>query len=146
MWGVPMSENEAERVREVMERHIAAYRSGEDPDLSRLLEAIWNALYDRVPALTGSKDKERQHDILKDYLLEIGFPPSPDLQYIAGPVLWYAREKGVIPPARGAEAAAEPWTLDDGRYERARETLGEGLVAYGDWMRDALKGILAEQQ
>ena len=143
-----MSENDPaeERVREAMEGHIAAYRSGEDPDLSRLLGALWEALYARIPTLTASKDKETQHEILKGYLERIGFPSSPDLQYIAGPVLWYAREKGVVPPARSGEGAAEPWMIDDSRYEKARATLEEGRTAYGDWMRDALKALLAEQQ
>ena len=135
-----------ESVREAMERRVAAYRAGEDPDLSELLDALWDALYSRIPTLTASKDKDTQHGILAAYLVRLGFPDRPDLQYIAGPVLWYAREKGVIPPARGADAAAEPWSLDDARYEKARTTLAEGRTAYGDWMRDALKGLLAEQQ
>ena len=135
-----------ESVREAMDRHVAAYRAGEDPDLSGLLDALWDALYARIPALTASKDKATQHEILQAYLVRIGFPDRPDLQYIAGPVLWYAREKGVIPPARGAEAAREAWILDDARYEKARTTLAEGRTAYGDWMRDALRAILAEQQ
>ena len=134
-----------ERVREAMDRHVAAYRAGEDPDLSGLLDALWSALYARIPTLTASKDKDTQHEILQAYLVRIGFPDRPDLQYIAGPVLWYAREKGVIPPARGADAAGEAWILDDVRYEKARATLAEGRTAYGDWMRDALKALLAEQ-
>jgi hypothetical protein len=138
--------SDLEDVREAVRRHVEAYRSGEDPDLTELLDVLWDALYARIPSLTATKDKERQHDLLKDFLVEIGFPAVPDLQYIAGPVLWYAREKGVIPPARGAEGAWEAWTLDAARYERARETLAEGRTAYGDWMRDALKGLLAEQQ
>ena len=134
-----------EGAREAMERRVAAYRAGEDPDLSLLLDALWDALYARIPTLTASKDKDTQHDILKAYLVRLGFPDVPDLQYIAGPVLWYAREKGVIPPARGSDAAAEAWILDDDRYAKARATLAEGRTAYGDWMRDALKALLAEQ-
>jgi hypothetical protein len=134
-----------ERVRADMDRHIAAYRNGEDPDLSGLLDALWTTLYARIPTLTASKDKDTQHDILKAYLVRIGFPDSPDLQYIAGPVLWYAREKGVIPPARGAEGASDAWTLDDERYAKGKAALAEGRTAYGDWMRDALKALLAER-
>lgn len=130
--------------REAMERHIAAYRNGEDPDLAGLLDALWTSLYARIPTLTATKDKEAQHEILQDYLVRIGFPSSPDLQYIAGPVLWYAREKGVVPPARSG-GAAEPWSLDEGRFEKGRASLSEGRTAYGDWMRDALKALLAEQ-
>src|SRR5687767_2958319 len=70
-----------ESVREAMDRHVAAYRAGEDPDLSRILDALWDALYARIPTLTASKDKDTQHDILKAYLVRLGFPDVPDLQY-----------------------------------------------------------------
>lgn len=138
--------SDLEDAREAVRRHVDAYRSGEDPDLSELLDVLWDALYARIPSLTATKDKGAQHDILQAYLVEIGLPAGPDLQYIAGPVLWYAREKGVIPPARGGEGASEAWTLDEARYAKARATLAEGRTAYGDWMRDALKALLAEQQ
>ena len=138
--------SDIEGTRDALRRHVEAYRSGEDPDLSGLLDLLWSALYARVPTLTASKDKDVQHAILKDYLRELGLPDSPDLQYIAGPVLWFAREKGVIPPARGGEGAGEAWILDDARYEKGRAALAEGRTAYGDWMRDALKALLAEQQ
>jgi hypothetical protein len=124
---------------------IEAYRNGEDPDLSRLLETLWSALYGQIPRLTGSRRKADQHRILEEHLVSLGLPASPDLQYVAGPVLWYAREKGVVPPAQAGDAV-ESWTLDERKYETARATLAEGLTAYGDWMRDALRTILSEQQ
>jgi hypothetical protein len=128
--------------RESIEARLAAVRNGEDPDLAALLSALWDDLYAQIPRLTRSKDKDVQHRILAQRLVELGLPSSPDLQYVAGPVLWYAREKGVLPPARGAD---EPWTLDEARFEAGRRSLQEGLTAYGDWMRDALRALLAEQ-
>lgn len=138
--------SDLEDVREAVRRHVEAYRSGEDPDLTELLDVLWEALYARVPTLTATKDKSAQHALLEAYLTEIGLPAGPDLQYIAGPVLWYAREKGVVPPARAGEGAGEAWTLDEARYAKGLSTLAEGRTAYGDWMRDALKALLAEQQ
>lgn len=129
--------------RESIESLIGAYRGGDDPDLAGLLGALWQDLYAQIPRLTLTKDKDRQHRILAERLVELGLPSSPDLQYVAGPVLWFAREKGVVPPARAAD---EPWTLDEARYATGRASLAEGLTAYGDWMRDALRGLLAEQQ
>ena len=79
-------------LRGSVEARIAAWRNGEDPDLSGLLDLLWQTLYARVPDLTGSRRKEDQHRILEDFLVGLGFPASPDLQYIAGPILWYARE------------------------------------------------------
>jgi hypothetical protein len=128
--------------RESIEARLAAARSGEDPDLSGLLAALWEDLYAQIPRLTRSKDKDVQHRLLAERLVELGLPRSPDLQYVAGPVLWFAREKGVLPPARGAD---EPWTLDAARFEAGRRSRDEGLTAYGDWMRDALRTLLAEQ-
>ena len=128
---------------ESIESLIAAFRSGDDPDLAGLLAALWEDLYAQIPRLTLTKDKDRQHRILAERLVELGLPASPDLQYVAGPVLWFAREKGVVPPARAAD---EPWTLDDERYAKGGAALVEGLTAYGDWMRDALRSLLAEQQ
>ncbi|HXX94483.1 MAG TPA: hypothetical protein VEN81_12685 [Planctomycetota bacterium] len=125
---------------------IQAWRNGEDPDFSGLLDTLWQALYAQIPELTGSRQKEDQHRILEEFLLTLGFPRSPDLQYIVGPVLWYAREKGVVPPAKGPDSGPEPWTLDERRFESARSTLTEGRTVYGDWMRDALRSILSEQQ
>lgn len=125
---------------------IRAWRNGEDPDLSRLLESLWRGLYAQVPRLTESRRKEDQHRLLEDYLVDLGLPRSPDLQYVAGPVLWYAREKGVLPHPQAGGDAPEPWTLDPGRYEAARATLAEGRTVYGDWMRDALRTLLSEQQ
>ena len=125
---------------------ILAWRSGEDPDLSRLLETLWLALYARVPDLTGSRRKEDQHRILEEYLVSLGLPRSPDLQYVAGPVLWYAREKGILPHPQTGDSAPEPWTLDPRKYEAAGATLAEGRTVYGDWMRDALRALLSEQQ
>ncbi len=51
-----------------------------------------------------------------------------------------------MPPARTDDSPREAWTLDPRRYEEARATLAEGCTAYGDWMRDALRSILSEQQ
>ena len=68
------------------------------------------------------------------------------MQYIAGPVLWYAREKHVVPPARGEGMTAGAWTLDPRVYEGARLTLDEGRTAFGDWMTNALLTLLSEQQ
>jgi hypothetical protein len=135
-----------EALRKALGDGIAAWRAGEDPDLTRLLETLWEALYGRLPALTGSRRKEDQHRILEEYLVDLGLPRTPDLQYIAGPVLWFAREKGVVPPAQAGDGPSDPWTLDAPKYEAARAALSSGAVAYGDWMRDALRTILAEQQ
>jgi hypothetical protein len=132
-------------LRASVEALIVAWRSGEDPDLSGLLDFLWATLFAQIPRLTGSHRKEDQHRLLEDFLVQLGFPACPDLQYLAGPVLWYAREKGVVPPARGDDAA-EPWTLNDAKYRAAAATLAEGRTAYGDWMRDALRAILSEQQ
>ncbi len=129
--------------RESIEARLAAFRSGDDPDLSALLEELWDDLYEQIPRLTSSRDKDAQHRRLAERLVELGLPKSPDLQYVAGPVLWFAREKGVVPPARGTEG---PWVLDDARFEAGRAARKEGLTAYGDWMRDALRTLLAEQQ
>jgi hypothetical protein len=138
----PRPSADAEHVRVL----IAGFRSGEDPDLSQLSWALWEALYARIPSLTVSKDKNEQHRILESYLVELGLPSSPDLQYIAGPVLWYAREKRVVPPAKGMDQGSEPWTLDPRLFEEARRTLEEGRIAFGDWMTNALQALLAEQQ
>jgi hypothetical protein len=138
----PRPGGDAERVRAL----VAGYRGGEDPDLSQLCRGLWAALYERIPSLTGTRDKVEQHRILESYLVELGLPSCPDLQYIAGPVLWYAREKGVVPPALGEDHRAESWALDDRRFEDARKTLGEGHTAFGDWMTGALQSLLAEQQ
>src|SRR5471030_805156 len=98
----------ADRVRAL----IANYRAGEDPDLSQLSGALWEALYALIPSLTGTKDKNAQHRILETALVELGLPSCPDLQYIAGPVLWYAREKHVVPPAKIDGGGSESWVLD----------------------------------
>jgi hypothetical protein len=134
--------SDAERVRAL----IQGYRDGEDPDLSRLSRALWGLLYERIPSLTASTDKNDQHQLLEAYLVELGLPKSPDLQYIAGPVLWYAREKRVIPPAQKRDVGTTAWTLDARLFEEGRRSLDEGHVAFGDWMTDALKALLAEQQ
>src|SRR2546428_407164 len=133
-------------LRETVEAGVSAWRNGEDPDFSRLLDILWRTLYAQVPALTASRRKEDQHRILEDFLFALGLPRSPDLQYIAGPDLWYAREKGVVPPAQTGDASPEPWTLDEGRYRAAESTLAEGRAVYGDWMRDALRSLLSEQR
>lgn len=132
-------------LRGTLESRLAAWRNGEDPDLTELLVFLWEALYAQLPGLTSTRRKEEQHRILEDFLVGLGFPPSPDLQYIAGPVLWYAREKGVVPPAR-VEGGAEAWVLDEKRYRAAGAGLAEGRAAYGDWMRDALRTLLSEQR
>ena len=129
-----------------IEAALLAWRNGEDPDLSRLLDLLWEALYARLPAITGSRRKEEQHRVLEDFLVTLGLPRHPDLQYVAGPVLWHAREKGVVPPAQTGDAAGDSWTLDEVRFEAARGTLAEGRAAYGDWMRDALRSLLSEQR
>ncbi len=128
--------------RESIGRLLEAFRSGEDPDLSTLVLALWEDLYEQIPRLTATKDKDRQHELLAGRLVALGLPKCPDLQYVAGPVLWFAREKGVLPSARGAD---EAWTLDAGRFDGARLLKHEGITAYGDWMRDALRALLAEQ-
>ena len=134
--------NDAERVRAL----IQGYRNGEDPDLARLSRTLWELLYQQIPTLTGSTDKNDQHRLLEAYLVDLGLPESPDLQYIAGPLLWYAREKHVIPPAQKRELGSSSWTLDARLFEEGRRTLDEGHVAFGDWMTDALRNVLAEQQ
>jgi len=133
---------EAERIRVLIE----SYRSGEDPDLSQLCRTLWELLYARIPALTKSKNKDYQHRKLESYLVELGLPKSPDLQYVAGPVLWYARERHVLPPPQNEEQHPESWVLDPRVYEDALGTLEEGRAAFGDWMANALRDLLAEQQ
>jgi hypothetical protein len=132
---------DAERVRTL----IGAYRNGEDPDLSELSRALWEILYGLIPRLTGSTSKHEQHRILESYLADIGLPPSADLQYIAGPVLWYAREKRVLPPARNDDQGSS-WSLNEQVFAEGRRTLDEGRVSFGDWMTNALRALLAEQQ
>jgi hypothetical protein len=132
--------------RERIRALIDAFRAGEDPDLSQICGALWELLYARIPRLTVSKEKSEQHRILESYLVELGLPASPDLQYIAGPVLWFAREKRLIPPAQANGRGPESWTLDTRLYEDVRKNLDEGRAAFGDWMTNALRGILAEQQ
>lgn len=131
-----------DRVRALIE----AVRAGEDPDLSRLSSALWDLLYARLPSLTGSREKGDQHRILESYLVGLGLPAGPDLQYIAGPVLWFAREKRLLPPAQSGGRGAESWTLDARLYEEVRVHLDEGRTAFGDWMTNALRTLLAEQQ
>lgn len=133
-------------LKQTVASRIQAYRNGEDPELSALLETLWRALYDRIPDLTRSKHKDDQHEILAKHLEELGIPHGADLRYVAGPMLWFGRERGVIPPAQAAGLHPEPWILDRKRYEAMGAALGEGLVAYGDWMRDALRTLLFEQQ
>lgn len=133
---------DAQRVRGL----IGSYRAGEDPDLSKLSRALWELLYSRIPLLTSSTNKDEQHRILEASLVEMGLPQSPDLQYISGPVLWYAREKHIVPPAQREGCDAVSWTLDLSRFEEGRQTLDEGRAAFGDWMINALQAILAEQQ
>ncbi len=141
------SESSAEAaLHDTVEAGILAWRSGEDPDLSHLLDTLWQALYAQVPALTGSRRKEDQHRLLEEFLGTLGLPRSPDLQYIVGPVLWYAREKGVVPPAKAGGGPPESWALDESKFEAARATLAEGRTVYGDWMRDALRSLLSEQR
>lgn len=142
MYNAPRMADDAQRIRDL----IRAYRDGEDPDLSQLSRALWESLWGRIPSLTGTKDKGAQHRILEAHLASLGLPPSPDLQYIAGPVLWYARERRVVPPARDEERAPETWTLDPTLYEAAGKSLEEGRAAFGDWMVNALRDLLAEQQ
>lgn len=103
-------------------------------------------LYALLPSLTVSANKDTQHRILEQYLIKLGLPPSPDLQYIAGPVLWYAREKHVLPPAQREGAGSASWTLDQQLFEEGLRTLDEGRAAFGDWMTSALQALLAEQQ
>jgi hypothetical protein len=133
---------DAERIRSL----IADFRNGEDPDLSRLSRALWELVYERIPSLTGSADKDEQHRILEAYLVELGLPAGPDLQYIAGPVLWFARERHVVPPARRDGPGSSSWVLDVRRFEENRARLEEGRIAFGDWMTNTLRSILAEQQ
>ena len=125
---------------------IESYRGGEDPDLSQLCRALWELLYARIPTLTRSKNKDYQHRKLESFLVELGLPKSPDLQYVAGPVLWYARERRVLPPPQADEQHQEAWVLDQRVYEDALKTLEEGRAAFGDWMANALRDLLAEQQ
>lgn len=125
---------------------VDAYRAGDDPDLSQLSRALWELLYARLPALTGSKDKDVQHRILEAYLVEIGLPAGPDLQYVAGPVLWYARERRVLPLPQKTDGASGSWELDPHAFEEAGKKLEEGRAAFGDWMANALRDLLAEQQ
>jgi hypothetical protein len=133
---------DAERLRVLIEK----YRTGEDPDLSGLCRALWEILYSLVPSLTRTKSKSGQHRILERHLVAIGLPSSPDLQYIAGPVLWFARERHVVPPAQDDEHGSESWDLDAHRYEEAGKALEEGRAAFGDWMANTLRQLLAEQQ
>jgi hypothetical protein len=137
-----MSDEAAGRIREL----IASYRAGEDPDLSQLCRALWVELYAQLPTLTRSKDKNTQHRALERHLVSLGLPKSADLQYVAGPVLWYARERHVLPPPQGDDAHPESWTLDPQLYEACGKTLEEGRAAFGDWMANALRDLLAEQQ
>ena len=137
-----MTTPEGERIRVLIE----SYRAGEDPDLSQLCRALWELLYARIPTLTKSKNKDYQHRKLESYLVELGLPKSPDLQYVAGPVLWYARERHVLPPPQQDEQQQESWVLDQRVYEDALKTLEEGRSAFGDWMANALRDLLAEQQ
>jgi len=136
------AESEAGRIRAL----IDGYRAGEDPDLSQFCRVLWEILYARIPTLTESRSKVAQHRMLEMYLAEIGLPASPDLQYIAGPVLWYARERRVVPPAQDEGHGSDSWILDRRLYEEAGKTLGEGRAAFGDWMANALRDLLAEQQ
>jgi len=133
---------DAERLRILIE----AYRSGEDPDLSHACRAIWEILYARLPMLTVTKSKTAQHRRLETYLKKIGLPAGADLQYVVGPVLWFARERRVLPPAQDDERGAESWTLDHARYEEVGRALEEGRAAFGDWMANALRDLLVEQQ
>ncbi|HEV3026090.1 MAG TPA: hypothetical protein VG457_00875 [Planctomycetota bacterium] len=125
---------------------IDGYRAGEDPDLSQFCRVLWEILYARIPTLTESRSKVEQHRILETYLVEIGLPASPDLQYIAGPVLWYARERRVVPPAQAEGQGSDSWVLDQHLYDEAGKSLEEGRAAFGDWMANTLRDLLAEQQ
>lgn len=138
-----MPDEAAGRIKEL----ISAYRAGEDPDLSQLCRALWEALYAQIPTLTKSKDKDVQHRALERHLVALGLPKSPDLQYVAGPVLWFAREKRLLPPPQKEEdSSRESWTLDRPLYDECAKNLEEGRAAFGDWMANALRDLLAEQQ
>jgi hypothetical protein len=138
-----MPDEAAGRIRVLIDQ----YRAGEDPDLSQLCRALWEELYAQLPSLTRSKDKDTQHRSLERHLVKLGLPRSADLQYVAGPVLWYAREKRVLPPPQQQEdSAPESWVLDRSLYEECGKHLEEGRAAFGDWMANALRDLLAEQQ
>jgi len=61
-------------------------------------------------------------------------------------VLWYARERRVLPPPQAEEQHQEAWVLDQRVYDEALKTIEEGRAAFGDWMANALRDLLAEQQ
>jgi hypothetical protein len=119
--------------------------SNGETDLALLARALWHTLYEQIPYLTASKNKEDQHSIFEGYLVSLGLPRGSDLQYVAGPMLWYAREHGVLPPAQSSGSGNEPWALDRNRYEKLREDLDRGFIFYGDWMTSALKDLLNQQ-
>lgn len=114
-------------------------------DSETLARAIWQELYRTIPQLTASKHKEDQHRILEERLVALGMPQGTDLQYVVGPMLWYAREHGVLPPAQGNGSGKEPWTLDQEKYAALAPKLNDGFIFYGDWMTSALKDLLNQQ-
>lgn len=111
-------------------------------DSEKLARAIWQELYRQLPQLTVSKHKADQHRILEDRLVALGLPQGADLQYVAGPMLWYAREHGVLPPAQDNGSGKEPWALDQEKYEALSSQLNEGFIFYGAWMTSALSDLL----
>jgi len=129
-----------------VQRTIAAHREGQEIDISTLAQQLWVALYDQVPTLTASKHRDDQHKILENYLVQLGLPENPGLQWIAGPAIWYAREKHVLPPAQGNGHNPEPWQMDESLYEKLRGKLDEGFVFYSDWVTSALKDVLSSQR
>jgi len=125
---------------------VELYKDGVQRDEDFLARYIWAFLYAQIPLLTASKHKEYQHKVLEDALVDIGLPPSKDLQWIAGPMLWYAREISILPPAQNNGTPAEPWLLDKERYENKRKDLDRGFTYYGDWMMRELQSVLSQQR
>lgn len=124
---------------------LAEYKSGSIGDIEELAQAIWRAQYEHIPRLTCSKGVDDQKEMMIAYVLGLGIPKSQEINWLAAPILWFAREHNVLPPAL-VHRSNEPWELDRERYEALRGKLESGFVYYGGWLKESLQIVLAEQQ